>query len=412
MPAIKSEFLHILTSRGFLHQATDVAGLDNLLCQNKHQVGYIGFDATAASLHIGSLIAIMLLRHLQKTGGRPVVLMGGGTSMIGDPSGKDEARQMLTLDTIEKNLSSIKKIFNHYIDFTDQRALMLNNAEWLRDLSYIEILRSIGKYFSVNKMLQMESVKLRLSREQNLSFLEFNYMVLQAYDFMVLNKQYDCRLQMGGSDQWGNIVMGIDLTRKMNQTEVFGITCPLLTTASGAKMGKTANGAIWLNGDKLSPYDFWQFWRNVEDADVGRFLKLFTELPLDEIARLEKLQGAELNEAKKILANHITQLCHGKAAAATASATAENVFQKGAGDDNLPTIMMTNKMTLLALIKNIGFADSHSEARRLVEQGGIKLNDQPINDPLLTIDHDNFSGEPLLKISVGKKKHGLIKWQK
>ncbi|MDI9313387.1 MAG: tyrosine--tRNA ligase [Hydrotalea sp.] len=412
MSSVKSEFLHRLTSRGFLHQATDLAGLDDLLQKNKNQVGYIGFDATADSLHVGSLIAIMMLRHLQLSGGRPLVLMGGGTSLVGDPSGKDEARQILTPEAINNNIVGIKKIFSAYIDFTADRAMMLNNADWLTDLSYIDMLRDIGKHFSVNKMLQMESVRLRLSREQNLSFLEFNYMVLQSYDFMVLNKNHGCLLQMGGSDQWGNIVMGIDLTRRVNGSAVFGLTAPLLTTASGAKMGKTAAGAVWLNKEKLSPYDFWQFWRNVEDADVGRFLKLFTDLPLDDIAKLEKLQGAELNEAKKTLADEVTKLCHGADAQAQAAATAANVFQGAGSDDNLPSITIGAKTGLLDIIKQFGFADSNSEARRLVEQGGVKLNDAAVADPFASIDQEFFAGKPHIKLSVGKKRHGLIKWQK
>ena len=412
MSQVKSEFLHRLTSRGFLHQATDLAGLDDLLQKNKNQVGYIGFDATADSLHVGSLIAIMMLRHLQLSGGRPLVLMGGGTSLVGDPSGKDEARQILTLEAINQNIVGIKKIFSSYLDFNNDRAMMLNNADWLADLSYIAMLRDIGKHFSVNKMLQMESVRLRLDREQNLSFLEFNYMVLQSYDFMVLNKNHGCVLQMGGSDQWGNIVMGIDLTRRVNNgAAVFGLTAPLLTMASGAKMGKTASGAIWLNAEKLSPYDFWQFWRNVEDADVGRFLKLFTELPLDEIARLEKLQGAELNGAKKTLADNVTTLCHGAAAAAKASATATNVFAGDGHDDNLPSMTIGKKTGLLDIIKYLGFADSNSEARRLIEQGGVKLNDTGVADPFLTIEKSFFTSDQPVKLSVGKKRHGLIKWQ-
>ena len=412
MSAVTSEFLHRLTSRGFLHQATDRDGLDALLQKNKNQIGYIGFDATADSLHVGSLIAIMMLRHLQLSGGRPLVLMGGGTSLVGDPSGKDEARQMLTPEAINANIAGIKKIFSSYIDFGGDRAMMLNNADWLSNLSYIDMLRDIGKHFSVNKMLQMESVKLRLGREQNLSFLEFNYMVLQSYDFMMLNKQHGCVLQMGGSDQWGNIVMGIDLTRRVNGAEVFGLTAPLLTTASGAKMGKTASGAVWLNSEKLSAYDFWQFWRNVEDADVGRFLKLFTDLPLDEIAKLEKLQGAELNEAKKILAKEVTTLCHGAAAAAAAQATATRVFAGGGSDDNLPTIEIGDKTGILDIVKKIGFADSNSEARRLIEQGGVKLNDATVSDPFLTLDEGLFATAPTVKLSVGKKRHGLIKWKK
>lgn len=412
MSAPLSEFLHTLTERGFLHQATDLVALDALINKNKNITGYIGFDATAASLHVGSLITIMMLRWLQKTGGKPIVLMGGGTSLIGDPSGKDEARQMLTTGDIANNITGIKKIFDKYIDFSHGRALMLNNADWLTTLPYIDMLRDVGKYFSVNKMLQMDSVKSRLSREQNLSFLEFNYMVLQSYDFMMLNKQHDCILQMGGADQWGNIVMGIDLTRRVNSVEVFGVTCPLLTTATGAKMGKTANGAVWLNVEKLPVYDFWQFWRNVNDADVGRFLRLFTELPLDEIARLEKLQGQEINEAKKILADAVTMLCHGADATKQAAITAANVFQNGASDDNLPTLNLAQKTGLLEVIKNIGFADSNSEARRLIEQGGVKLNDEAVGEVFLMLGEENFQTDQAIKLSVGKKKHGLIKWQK
>lgn len=421
---IRSDFLHILTSRGFLHQATDLEALDALLANNPAQTAYIGFDATATSLHVGSLIAIMMLRHLQQAGGRPIVLMGGGTSLVGDPSGKDEARKMLTRADINNNIDGIKRVFAHYIDFNNDRALLLDNADWLLSLSYIDFLRDIGRHFSVNKMLQMDSVKTRLAREQNLSFLEFNYMVLQAFDFMTLHKNHDCILQMGGSDQWGNIVMGVDLTRRLHNSEqgtrVFGLTAPLLTTATGAKMGKTAAGAVWLSGELLSAYDFWQFWRNCDDADVGRFLKLFTELPLADISKLEKLQGQELNEAKKILADEITCLCHGRAAAAAARQTADAVFGGMAGNNlaNLPTITISNrditdkKIGLLAVMHQLGFAESNSAARRLVEQGGVRLKGQVVTDPQLIIDDRLFGDDQQLDLQVGKKKHGLIKREK
>ena len=417
----KSDLLHILTERGFIHQLTHQDEMDNLFSQKKNIAGYIGFDATADSLHVGSLLQIMLLRWLQKTGHQPIVLMGGGTSMIGDPSGKDTQRKMLTMQDIDSNIVGIKKIFSNYIDFNNDNALMLNNADWLMGLGYIPLLRDIGAHFSINRMMNFDSVRLRLEREQPLSFLEFNYMILQAYDFMVLARDYDCRLQMGGSDQWGNIVNGIELSRRLLSKDVFGLTSPLLTTASGAKMGKSASGAIWLNEDKLPCYDFWQYWRNVEDEDVGKFLRLFTELPLDEITRLESLQDKEINDAKIILATEVTTLCHGKDKAEQAAKTAQTLFASGNQTaQNMPEFLLNkadlgDRMLLAQLLATTGLCDSNSDARRQIKGGAIRINDEKINDEKISIDKDFFSEntatnqDNAIKLSCGKKKHLLVK---
>ena len=415
MASFKSDILNILNERGFLHQLTHEVELDNLLANAQHVPLYIGFDATADSLHVGSLTQIMMLRWFQQTGHKPIVLMGGGTSMIGDPSGKDTQRQMLTPQDIENNITGISRIFSRYLDFGDGggHAVMVNNADWLLSLGYIDLLRDVGTHFSINRMLGFDSVKLRLEREQPLSFLEFNYMILQAYDFMVLARDYGCRLQMGGSDQWGNIVNGIELTRRLLERDVFGLTSPLLTTASGAKMGKSANGAVWLNQEKLPGYDFWQYWRNTEDADVGRFLRLFTELPLDEIARLEALQDSEINEAKIILANEVTTLCHGKEVAAEAAETARNLFSEGGGmDDNMPEFnlapdAMQEGMMLFQLLHQAGLTQSTSEARRQIKGGAIKVNDAKITDDGYQVSLDDFADKQL-KLSCGKKQHKRV----
>jgi tyrosyl-tRNA synthetase len=376
---------------------------------------YIGFDCTADSLHVGSLIQIMMLRWLQKSGHKPVVLMGGGTSKIGDPSFKDESRKLLNDDQIQANMDGIKKVFAKYLTFGDgpSDAIMVNNADWLDHLNYLSFLREVGVHFTINRMLSFESVKLRLDREQPLTFLEFNYMILQGYDFMELNKRHGIGLQMGGSDQWGNIINGVELTRRMTGKEVFGLTSPLLTTASGGKMGKTANGAIWLNEERLSAYDFWQYWRNTEDADVGKFLRLFTELPLDEIARLEALEGAQINDAKKVLADQVTALCHGAAAAETARTTAEKTFEQGALSADLPTVEVPAAdleagIALLDLLTAASFAASKGEARRLVRGGGVKVNDEKAADENAIIGADALS-DGVVKLSAGKKRHALIK---
>ena len=415
MSAFKSDFLRIMSERGFIHQTSDDAGLDDFFAKET-VTAYIGFDATAKSLHAGSLIQIMMLHWLQKTGHRPIALMGGGTSMIGDPSFKDEARKLLTPADIESNLVGIRKNFAPYLSFGDGagQALMVNNADWLMSINYVEFLRDVGRHFSVNRMLSFDSVKLRLDREQSLSFLEFNYMILQAYDFVELSKRYDCRLQMGGSDQWGNIVNGIDLGHRMGTPQLFALTTPLLTTSSGAKMGKTASGAVWLDPEMLSPYEFWQYWRNTEDADVGRFLKLYTTLPLDEVARLAALDGAEINEAKKVLATEITALLHGRDAAEQAAETARKTFEEGVTADSLPTVEMPRTeleagIGILALFVKAGLAASNGEARRHVQGGAVRLNDQPVSDDRRAVTLQDLSPEGALKLSLGKKKHVLVK---
>jgi tyrosyl-tRNA synthetase len=407
MATVKSEFLNTLIERGFVHQCTDMDALDARLGKGV-AAGYIGFDCTANSLHVGSLVPIMLLRHLQKSGHKPIVLMGGGTTKVGDPSGKDESRQLLSEAVIADNKAGIQKIFDRFLFFGSDTgdAIMLDNAAWLDQLNYISFLRDYGRHFSVNRMLGFDSVKLRLEREQPLSFLEFNYMILQAYDFLELARRHDCCLQMGGSDQWGNIVNGVELTRRVIEREVFGLTSPLITTASGEKMGKTARGAVWLSEDRLSPYDYWQFWRNTQDADVGRFLRLFTELPLAEIARLEKLEGAEINEAKKILALEATTLVHGKAAAEAAADTARKTFEEGALGEDLPivTIDGADGMPVIVSITEAGFAKSRSEARRLIEGGAVQLNGEKITDVNFVIRPQGDEG----RLTVGKKKIARI----
>ena len=402
-----------MLSRGFLQDCTDMQGLDEKLLEGC-MPAYIGFDATADSLHIGSLIQIMMLRWLQKTGHKPIPLMGGGTTKIGDPSGKDESRQLITTEIINENINGIQKVFEKYLSFGDNSndAKIINNAEWLDKLNYIEFLRDIGKHFTINRMISMESVKLRLDREQPLTFLEFNYMLLQAYDFMELNNRYDVSLQMGGSDQWGNIVNGIDLTRRLNKKSVFGLTTPLLTKADGSKMGKSANGAIWLNSEKLSPYEFWQFWRNTLDADVGKFLKLFTELPVSECDRLGSLEGQNINEAKIILANEVTKMCHGEEAALSSEKTAHKVFIEDSSDENLPTLEILNTeiidgISFTQALVRTGLVSSGKEAKRIIAGGGARLNDQVINDAGFMLYAADLQKTP--KISASKKKHALIK---
>lgn len=397
------DFLDIVTERGFVHQVTDEAGLRAAL-EAGPVPGYIGFDATADSLHVGHLVQIMLLRWLAATGNRPVVLMGGGTTKIGDPSGRDETRQILTEEGIEANKRSIARAFSGFLRFGDTpgTAVMLDNAEWLDGLRYIPFLREVGRHFSVNRMLSMDSVRLRLERDQPLSFIEFNYMLLQSFDFVELNKRHGVLLQMGGSDQWGNIVMGADLARRMSGATVFGLTAPLITTASGAKMGKTAGGAVWLNADRLSPYDYWQYWRNAEDADVGRFLALFTDLPMAEVRRLGALAGAEVNEAKKVLATEATALLHGRAAAEQAAETARLAFEQGTAAETLPTISHALPASLAELLHAAGLCASRGEARRLVAQNGVRVDDVPATDAAMMI-------EGPVKLSAGRKRHVLVK---
>lgn len=407
----KSDFMQVMIERGFLADCTDYQALDDALIAGVVP-GYIGFDATAKSLHVGSLIQIMMLRWLQKTGHKPITLMGGGTTKVGDPSFRADERPLLTEDQINDNISGIKQVFAKYIQYGDGEtdALMLNNAEWLDDLNYLEFLRDIGRHFSVNRMLSFESVKSRLDREQSLSFLEFNYMILQAYDFLELNRRYGCLVQFGGSDQWGNIVNGIDLTRRVIDQQIFGLTSPLLTTSDGKKMGKSADGAVWLNADMRSPYEFWQFWRNTTDADVGRFLKLYTELPLEECERLGALAGQEINDAKIILANEVTTLCHGADAAATAEATAREVFEKGGVGADLPTLSLTKEdigdgISVVQLIVKSGLAKSGKEAKRLIAENGAKLDDQPLTEVKI---FDAAALASPIKLSAGKKRHALV----
>ena len=408
----KSDLIQIFSERGYVHQATDLEAIDTHAATSIIPT-YIGFDCTADSLHVGSLVQIMMLRILQRCGHKPIVLMGGGTTKVGDPSGKDSARPLLSDQDIETNKNGIKKVFEKYLTFGDAPAdaLMVDNADWLDTLHYIRFLRDFGAHFSINRMMGMESVKLRLDREQNLSFLEFNYAILQAYDFLELRRRYGCMMQLGGSDQWGNIVTGIDLTRRVDGQEVFGLTSPLITTSSGAKMGKSANGAIWLNEERLSPFDFWQFWRNTEDADVERFLGLFTELPMDEVRRLGALQGAEINDAKIILANHTTSLCHGEEAAHTAEATAQTTFGDKGMSDGLPQVEIgqddANGLSMIAALNLVGFAKSNGEARRLIRGGGARLNDQAITDEEAGLKPADFV-DGKAKISAGKKRHALI----
>ncbi len=409
----KSEFMSVMLKRGFLADCTDYQGLDEALSSGVTPA-YIGFDATAKSLHVGSLIQIMMLRWLQKTGHKPITLMGGGTTKVGDPSFRADERPLLSETQINDNIAGIKRVFENYITYDDgpTGALMLNNAEWLENLNYLDFLRDIGRHFSVNRMLSFESVKSRIDREQSLSFLEFNYMILQAYDFLELNRRYGCLFQMGGSDQWGNIVNGIDLTRRVLDHEIFGLTSQLLTTSDGKKMGKSLNGAIWLNPDMLSPYEFWQFWRNTTDADTGRFLKLYTELPIEECERLGALEGSEINEAKIILANEATTLLHGDAAAKTAESTSRDVFEKGGTGDELPTLKLSNKdvgdgISIVQLLIKTGLAGSGKEAKRLISEDGAKLNDIALTNAGLILGINDFKTP--VKLSKGKKKHALIK---
>ena len=417
MTKLKSHFLTTLTERGFVHQSSDMDGLDALGAK-KALVAYVGYDCTAPSLHVGSLISIMMLHWLQASGeGKPIALMGGGTTRVGDPSGKDETRQLRTVEEIEANKSGIKDVFAMLLRFGGGKtdAVMADNAEWLAPLNYIDFLRDVGRHFSVNRMLTMDSAKMRLEREQELSFIEFNYMLLQAYDFVELARRYGCNLQMGGSDQWGNIVTGIDLGRRMGlKDQLYALTCPLLTTASGAKMGKTASGAVWLNEAQLSAYDYWQYWRNTEDADVERFLKLFTTLPLGEIAKLAALQGAEINEAKKALATAATALIHGQDKADAAAETARKTFEQGTLAADLPTVEIQNAelhsgLSILTAFVKAGLVASNGEARRQIQGGGLKVNDQTVKDEKAKLTASELTGDGIIKLSLGKKKHVLLK---
>jgi tyrosyl-tRNA synthetase len=415
MTAFKSDFLNVLQERGFIHQCSDFDGLDALAAKGQASA-YVGYDCTAPSLHIGNYLTMMMLHWLQESGNKPITLMGGGTTMVGDPSGKDESRALRSIEEIEANKTSIRGVFAKVLRYGSgpSDAIMLDNAEWLTKLNWIEMLRDIGRHFSVNRMLTMDSVRLRLEREQEMSFIEFNYMVCQAYDFVELSRRTGCRLQMGGSDQWGNIVNGVDLGRRMGTPQLFALTTPLLTTASGAKMGKTAQGAVWLNADQFNPYDFWQYWRNVEDGDVVKFLKLFTILPMSEIARLEKLQGAEINEAKKALANAATALLHGAEAAATAAETARQTFVEGAIDENLPTIEipraeLESGAGVLALFVKAGLVASNGEARRQIKGGGLRVNDAAVTDEKLVLKLADLTPEGVIKLSMGRKRHVLLK---
>ncbi len=415
MTSFKSDFLNTIVNRGFMHQCTDLDALDKRAAKGV-VTAYVGYDCTAPSLHAGSLVSIMLLRWFQKTGHKPIVLMGGGTTRVGDPSGKDESRKLLNDEQIAANMDGIKQVFSQFLTFGDgpTDAIMVNNADWLDKLHYISFLRDYGPHFSVNRMMSYDSVKLRLEREQPLTFLEFNYMILQAYDYLELARRHDCALQMGGSDQWGNIINGVELGRRVDDRSLFGLTTPLLTTSSGAKMGKTADGAVWLSDKMMSPYNYWQYWRNAEDADVGRFLRLFTEMPDDEILRLEKLQGAELNEAKKILATEVTTLCHGRDAADQAAETARVTFEEGALGNDLPSVDI-DKATLdsgipaYELLCQAGLASSNSEARRLIKGGGGKINDQRIPSDTYAVTPTDLNADGVIKLSAGKKRHALIR---
>lgn len=415
MSAFKSDFLRIMSERGFIHQISDDAGLDQLFAKET-VTAYVGYDATATSLHIGNLISATMLYWLQETGHRPIALMGGGTSMIGDPSFRDDQRKLLTPEAIATNIDGIKRIFGRILRFGDRPndAIMVNNADWLMKLNYVEFLRDVGRHFSVNRMLTFDSVKLRLEREQSLSFLEFNYMILQGYDFVELSRRYGCRLQMGGSDQWGNIINGVDLGHRMGTPQLYALTTPLLTTSSGAKMGKSAKGAVWLNGDLYSPYDFWQYWRNTEDADVTRFLKIFTRLPLTEIARLAALGGSEINEAKKVLATETTAIVHGREAAEEAEETARKTFEEGALAETLPTVEvgradLESGVGILSLFVTAGLAASNGEARRHIQGGAVRLNDQSVSDDRRVVTLQDLGPEQVLKLSLGKKKHVLVR---
>jgi tyrosyl-tRNA synthetase len=405
MGSYKSSLLKLLDERGYIHQLTDAAALDALAARQVVP-GYIGFDATAPSLHVGNLVSIMLLRRLQQAGHKPIVLMGGGTTKVGDPSGKDEARQLLDNERIEANITSIRRAFDRLLTFGDgpTDAVLVNNAEWLDTLEYIPFLRDVGRHFTINRMLTFDSVRLRLDREQPLTFLEFNYMILQAYDFLELSRRTGCRMQLGGSDQWGNIVNGIELARRIDGTEQFGVTTPLITNSDGAKMGKTAQGAVWLNADQLSPYDYWQFWRNTTDGDVGRFLKLFTDLPLEDIGKLENLAGAELNQAKIVLATEATALLHGREAAEAAARTATETFAGGGAGEDLPTLSLGEGMNIAHALTALGFTPSNKEAKRKIAEGAVRLDDVVVGDSGLTVT----GGDEPLKLSLGKKRHALL----
>jgi tyrosyl-tRNA synthetase len=416
MTDLRSDFLRTIVERQYMHQCTDLEALDAKAASGEPVVAYIGFDCTAPSLHAGSLVQIMMLHHLQQTGHKPVVLMGGGTTKVGDPSGKDTQRQLLDDAKINENMAGIRDVFSKFLKFGDgpTDAIMVNNDDWLKDIQYIDFLRDYGRHFSVNRMLGFDSVKLRLEREQPLTFLEFNYMILQAYDFLELGRRHDCSLQMGGSDQWGNIVNGVELGRRVEQRSLFGLTTPLLTTASGAKMGKTADGAVWLNEDMLSAWDYWQYWRNTEDADVGRFLRLFTALPMDEITRLEALEGAELNDAKKILANAATSMCHGADAAKASEETARKTFEQGGAAEGLPTIEVASAdlgegVAAFEMFRRAGLAQTGGEARRLVKGGGARLNDVQIKAEMDLITLADCNADGVIKLSAGKKRHVLVK---
>ncbi len=415
MTAVKSEFLRIIQTREHFHQATDLDALDARAADGRI-VGYIGFDATAPSLHIGNLLQVLKLRILQQTGHKPIALIGGGTTKVGDPSGKDDMRKLISEQDIAHNVARIRDVLKRFLTFGDgpTDAMLVDNAEWLDRLEYIPFLRDYGRHFSVNRMLSFDSVKLRLDREHPLSFLEFNYMILQAYDFLELSRRYDCVLQMGGSDQWGNIVNGVELGRRVDNRTLFGLTSPLLTTSSGAKMGKTAQGAVWLSADMLSPYDYWQYWRNTEDADVGKFMRLFTDLPLDEIARIEALEGAEINEAKKLLATEATRMAHGDEAASAAAETARRTFEEGASGAALPTIEVPEAdlaagVPLFALLTRVGLTPSNSEARRLIKGQGARLNDNVVADEKYNVSLEDLNSEGMLKLSAGKKRHALVR---
>jgi tyrosyl-tRNA synthetase len=400
-----SSLLRLLDERGYIHQVTDAAALD-ALAKKEIVSAYIGFDATAPSLHVGSLVQIMLLRRLQQAGHRPIVLMGGGTTKVGDPSGKDEGRQLLTHEQIDANIGGIRRVFEHFLTFGDgpSDAIMVNNADWLDTLAYIPFLREVGRHFTINRMLTFDSVKIRLDREQPLTFLEFNYMILQAYDFLELSRRVGCRAQFGGSDQWGNIVNGIELARRIDSIELYGVTTPLITTTDGGKMGKTAQGAVWLDEALLSPYDYWQFWRNTQDADVGRFLRLFTDLPLEQVTRLELLSGAEINQAKIVLATEATAMLHGREAAEAAAATAKETFEGGGAGEDLPTLSLGEGMNIAHALTALGFTPSNKEAKRKIAEGAVRLDDVPVTDPGLILAP---ADEPL-KLSLGKKRHGLL----
>ena len=405
MTGFNSSLLRLLDERGYIHQVTDAAALDALATKDVVSV-YVGFDATAPSLHVGNLVSIMMLRRLQQAGHRPIVLMGGGTTKVGDPSGKDESRKLLSTEEINANIASIRRVFGRLLTFGDgpSDAIMVNNADWLDTLEYIPFLRDVGRHFTINRMLTFDSVRLRLDREQPMTFLEFNYMILQAYDFLELSRRVGCRAQMGGSDQWGNIVNGIELGRRIDGTELFGVTTPLITTADGAKMGKTAQGAVWLNEQFLSPYDYWQFWRNTQDEDVARFLKLFTDLSLEDIGRLESLSGAEINDAKVILATEATAMLHGREAALAAEQTARETFAGGGIGEDLPTLSLGEGMNIAHALTALGFTPSNKEAKRKIAEGAVRLDDVTVNDPGLMLS----AGEQPLKLSLGKKRHGLL----